>query len=106
MKFPFNYGIFNSMELSELRQKIDEIDKNIVELFEARMEISEQVAEYKIGRGMKVLDKDREAVKIEAVKALTHSDFNAEAIEELYEKILYLSRKRQTEIMEDRGIKC
>ena len=36
------------MELTELRDKIDVIDKQIVELYEKRMEISRQVAEYKI----------------------------------------------------------
>ena len=47
------------MDLGELRQGIDEIDRQIVELYERRMEISRQVAEYKIGTGKKVFDKVR-----------------------------------------------
>ena len=36
------------IELTDLRQQIDEIDARIVELYEKRMGISEQVAQYKI----------------------------------------------------------
>ena len=35
------------MDLSELRVQIDAIDKDIVELYEKRMDICRQVAEYK-----------------------------------------------------------
>ena len=51
------------MDLLELRGKIDEIDEQIVALYERRMDISRQVAEYKIGTGKKVFDKaDRKSV--------------------------------------------
>lgn len=41
------------MDLMELREQIDSIDKQIVELYEQRMDISRQVAEYKLGTGKK-----------------------------------------------------
>ena len=50
-------------DLKDLREKIDAIDKEIVRLFEERMDISRQVAEYKIGAGRKVFDKEREKAK-------------------------------------------
>ena len=40
-------------DLTDLRQQIDEIDARIVELYEKRMEISGQVAQYKIETGKK-----------------------------------------------------
>ena len=43
-------------DLLELRNQIDEIDSRIVELFEQRMAISEEVAEFKIQTGKKVFD--------------------------------------------------
>ena len=46
-------------DLTDLRQQIDEIDARIVELYEKRMEISGQVAQYKIETGKKVFDKAR-----------------------------------------------
>ena len=48
------------MDLTELRSQIDEIDSSIVDLYEKRMDISRQVAEYKIENGKQVFDKARE----------------------------------------------
>ncbi len=93
------------MDLSECREKIDDIDRKIVELYEDRMSISEAVADYKLSNGLGVLDKKRENEKLKAVKALAHSDFNKKAVEELYNHIMSISRKRQYEIMEERGMR-
>lgn len=68
------------MDLSELRVQIDAIDKDIVELYEKRMDICRQVAEYKIENGKKVFDKVREEEKIAKVKSMTHNDFNSVGI--------------------------
>ena len=40
------------MDLNELRKEIDAVDRQIVELFEKRMEISERLAAYKQKQGM------------------------------------------------------
>lgn len=47
------------MDLKELRSQLDEIDRQFVELYEKRMEICGEVAEYKISTGKKVFDKVR-----------------------------------------------
>ena len=52
------------MDLTELRDKIDAIDEEIVKLYEERMEISGSVAEYKIEHGKNVLDAEREKSKL------------------------------------------
>lgn len=83
------------MDLLDLRRQIDEIDAGIVELYEKRMDISRQVAEYKIENGKKVFDKVREEEKLRSVKALTHSEFNSTGIGELFEQIMSVSRKLQ-----------
>ena len=43
------------MDLQQLRTQIDKIDAQIVELYEQRMDISRQVAEYKIETGKRYL---------------------------------------------------
>lgn len=91
------------MDLLELRNEIDEIDEQIVSLYERRMDISRQVAEYKIGTGKKVFDKEREEAKLQAVKALTHNAFNSHGIEELFEQIMSMSRKLQYRLLTERG---
>ena len=49
--------------LLEMRQKLDEIDTQITELYEKRMEICGQVADYKIKNGKKVLHTTLETEK-------------------------------------------
>lgn len=91
------------MNLLDLRKDIDEIDQQIVELYEKRMEISKKVAEYKISTGKKVFDKEREIAKIQAVKSLTHNDFNSKGVEELFEQIMSMSRKLQYQMLTESG---
>ncbi|MCR4903544.1 MAG: prephenate dehydratase [Butyrivibrio sp.] len=91
------------MDLLELRSQIDQIDSQIVKLYEERMEISSQVADYKISTGKKVFDKAREQEKIKSVKALAHNDFNRTGIEELFEQIMSMSRKLQYQKLSEEG---
>ena len=91
------------MDLQELRRKIDEIDSQIVSLYEQRMDISKEVAEYKIETGKKVFDKVREEGKLRAVKALTHNEFNSLGVEELFEQIMSMSRKLQYRLLTEKG---
>jgi len=91
------------MDLLELREQIDEVDSKIVELYEKRMDLSSQVAEYKISTGKKVFDKSREIEKLQKVKAMTHNKFNSHGIEELFEQIMSMSRKLQYQMLSDNG---
>ena len=87
------------MDLLELRGQLDGIDAKIVDLYEQRMDICRQVAEYKIVNGRKVFDKVREEEKLRAVKALAHNDFNSRGVEELFEQIMSMSRKLQYRLL-------
>ena len=58
------------LDLGQIRNEIDGIDKQLVELFEQRMKLTKEVAEYKIQTGKKVLDREREKAKIESVQSL------------------------------------
>ncbi len=91
------------MDLMDLRAQIDSIDKQIVELYEQRMDISRQVAEYKIETGKKVFDKEREEEKLRKVKSMTHNGFNSHGIGELFEQIMSMSRKLQYQMLTERG---
>ena len=65
------------MELSELRQQIDAIDREMVELFKKRMNVAADVAEYKRQTGMNVLDASRERAlldKVSNVRGLQRRD--------------------------------
>ncbi len=48
------------MDLLDLRKEIDDIDEQLIPLLIKRMNISKQVAEYKVQRGLPVLNEQRE----------------------------------------------
>ncbi len=57
------------MDLSEIRQDIDKIDAQLLELFKQRMQLTTEVARYKAAHNMVVFQGDRERAIIERVKA-------------------------------------
>lgn len=50
----------NTLDLGKIREEIDEIDTQIADLFNSRMQKSLQVAEYKQSRGLPVFNNARE----------------------------------------------
>lgn len=91
-------------DLLELRDEIDVIDKQIVDLYQQRMVIAAQVAEYKIETGKKVFDKERENSKLDTLTALGDTAFNKHGIRELFEQIMSMSRKRQYQLLTEHGL--
>lgn len=90
------------MDLAELRDTLDGIDRQIVSLYEKRMDVCGQVAAYKAETGKRVFDKEREQQKLKEVSGLTHNEFNARGIRELFEQIMAVSRKLQYQIIAER----
>ena len=88
------------MELSELRNQIDSIDKELVDLFKKRMSVSAAVAEYKRVTGMNILDSSRERALLEKVSELSGEEFE-EYTRTLYATILELSRSYQHKCLGD-----
>lgn len=91
-------------DLLELRGEIDKIDREIVRLFEERMNICQEVAEYKIDSGKKVLDRARELQKLENLGNLAHSEFNRHGVQELFQQIMSMSRKLQYQLLAEKGV--
>lgn len=91
------------MDLLECRKELDGIDRQIVELFEKRMEICGHVAESKMASGKAVYDGERERQKLEAVGAMAHGDFNRTAVTELFSQMMTISRRYQYKLLEEGG---
>ena len=81
--------------LEELRVQLDEVDGEIVRLYEKRMGICEEVGEYKVGSGRKVFDRQRETNKLADVASKVSTEFNKKGIQELYQQLMSMSRKLQ-----------
>ena len=92
------------LDLNTLRNELDGIDAQLVALFEQRMALCAKVAEYKMGVGKAVYDGAREQQKLETVRGMAHGAFNQQAAGELFSQLMTVSRKRQYQIMGERGI--
>lgn len=90
-------------KLLELRGQLDEIDKQIVELYEKRMDICGQVGEFKVNSGKKVFDKQREMEKLAAVSENVENPVYKKGIVELFEQIMSVSRKLQYQLLTKKG---
>lgn len=89
--------------LEEMRKELDDIDGQITSLYEKRMGICAEVADYKIKNGKKVFDRTRENEKLAAVSADMTTEFNKKGIRELFEQIMSMSRKLQYQKLTDAG---
>lgn len=82
------------MDITELRGEIDKIDKELLRLFCARMEISAQVADYKRERNLPIYVPAREREILQNVAEKAGPEFAGDA-RILYATILELSRGYQ-----------
>ena len=88
-------------ELDTLRGEIDRIDREIVALFQKRMETTGKVGEFKKKNGLPVLDTSRER-QVLAQKAALAKDENAKMdVVQLYECIMGISRRQQRRLVRE-----
>ena len=86
-------------ELENLREKIDAIDKEMIALFEKRMDIVADITAYKIKNNLPILNQNREDIVISKVKAIVkNKDYTDSAID-FIKDIMEISKKFQQKII-------
>lgn len=87
------------MELEEIRQAIDETDRQLVSLFEKRMALANNVATYKKERNLPILDVKREEAvidkNIQRLKGVAYAPYLKDFLKEL----MQVSRSYQSTIL-------
>ena len=68
-------------QLETLRQEIDSIDAQILDLFEQRIAVAKQIGAYKKEQNLTVLDPSRENAKRDQVKASVSNELEPYALE-------------------------
>ena len=86
------------MDLNGYRQRIDEVDSELLRLFIERMEIAAGIAAYKRENDLPVLDQRREREKLMKIAAETPEELRDYALI-LYALILELSRSSQNRLL-------
>lgn len=82
-------------DLKIYRDKIDEIDTQLVALFEERMEIAIKIADYKKNNNIPILNEDREREVIEKnTNRLKNKKFK-ESLVKFFEHMMSLSKEEQ-----------
>ena len=82
------------LDLNELRQEINDTDREIVELFKKRMAIATSVAEYKREHGLPVLDAARERALLEKISEMAGDELSGYA-RTLYHTMMDVSKAYQ-----------
>ena len=86
-------------DLSDYRNQIDSLDKELVKLFEKRMEVALEVVSYKKENGIAVLNKTREQEVIDKnISLVKNPKFNT-LTRQFLEQIMKLSRELQNEYL-------
>lgn len=95
-----SYGADFSDELARLREKIDNIDRELMEVLAARMAVVEKLGEYKRDNNVAVLQLDRwKQVHSDRASQAKGLGLYPEFIEELFKLVHLESIRKQTEVM-------
>ncbi|MDR2733459.1 MAG: chorismate mutase [Spirochaetota bacterium] len=86
------------MDLQDYREHIDKVDDALLQLFKERMDISQQIAEYKKEHGLPALDSAREREKLAAMGEKAGDALRSYSYM-LYSMLFELSRARQGSIL-------
>lgn len=84
------------MSLEEIRKKIVEKDKEIIDTIKQRMDLIDEVIEIKKKTKQQIQDQDREKeLKQEINTYATEKGIDTEYAKEIHEKLLEMSREKQ-----------
>ena len=87
-------------KLDEVRVEIEEIDKEMIKLFEWRMNCSKEVILYKLANNLPILDSAREALLIEKNSKLVSEDLRKYYVEFL-KGVIEVSKDYQKDIKDN-----
>lgn len=89
-------------DLQQLRQDIDRIDRQLVDLFRQRMAVTAQVGQYKLERGIPVLDAARERQVLQDKAQLVDGDLRP-GVTTLFQTLMSISRRQQRDLTRERA---
>lgn len=88
------------MDINQLRTKIDGVDRQLIELFRQRMDISDQIAAYKQSVGKAIHDPERERKKLVEVANMVPPELRTSAVM-LFSTLFELSSTQQMKAMDN-----
>ena len=81
------------MTIDEIRKRIDEIDRQLLKIFNERADLALQIGEIKKELGLPVYDPAREKRIFEAMQAANPGPLDDDAIVRMFERVIDESRR-------------
>lgn len=86
------------MSIEMNRQRIDDIDEQIILLLQRRAKIAREISLAKLNAGLQILDRGREATVFSRVRRLAAGHISSDVIDQIYEAIMSESRRVQAAV--------
>lgn len=88
-------------DLESIRKEIDKVDREIIALFEKRMDLVKYVVDYKIKNNMEILDSSRENLIIEKNKNLLQNKEYSQYLVTFFKSLMDISKDMQNKIIKE-----
>ena len=89
-------------DLAQCRAEIDVVDRQIIKLFEERMEICKDVVRYKMANDLQIFDASREQAILDALAQKTTPEM-LPYTQELWRTLMTLSKQLQQVVVDTEG---
>lgn len=93
-----------SAEMDRLRERIDQVDRELVRLLNQRAGLALEIGRLKRQKGWPVYDPDRERKIFSMVAGASRGPLTAGAIRRLYERVLDESRRLEGRVVREGGV--
>jgi chorismate mutase len=84
-------------KISELRKRIDLLDRIILRLLEERLRLAKKIIKTKIKRGLEITDRKREKEIIENLKKATKNKILKKYLSQIYKIVFKISKIQRSQ---------
>ncbi len=93
------------MDIADWRKKIDELDRQMVELLNERAQAAQEIGRLKRNTQMPIYEPDREKKVFENVRALNRGPLPNHELQHIFERIIDVMRSLQQEEIKPKAAK-
>ena len=87
------------MDIADWRQRIDEVDRKLVELLSQRAQAVHEIGKLKAGSGLPVYEPDREKVVLENARKANGGPLPDRGLQRIFERIVDVMRESEMEMV-------
>jgi chorismate mutase len=85
------------MDIADWRKRIDEIDRQLVEILNRRAQAAQEIGRLKRSTDLPIYEPDRERIVLSQVQAANHGPLQGRHLVQIYERIMDVMRNIQKE---------